>query len=344
MHQMATTMSNLAVVHDRGLGHYDRSVSYMQESLSLHGSVHTYKDDRMEETLKKYMKRLETSMSVSPQSSSMTNTRTRNAAKLSGKGFVPGASQALIRSASVFGNNDGIPTISFSENNHDFLLLGPLENELNPEQRVHGTILSWFDKPVADVGENNNHHHEFISFDDKNLRSFHHSTRTFRSIPVDLDDENVVNAELHLREIHQQVFEHLENDEIDEALDLFYSVMRSHRHKYGDIHHLVGTTLHNIGMIQMLDKRYNHARASFLEAMNIRSAALGTTHSDVLSSKIKLALILLAEGKIELSYESFNNLLVENNQYNIVQQQSQRQVQLLAKLLNNIGVSLTFCY
>ena len=78
-------------------------------------------------------------------------------------------------------------------------------------------------------------------------------------IPVDVDQGAVMDAELYLQGIHEQAADHLEHDEVDEALELFKSVLSSHRDKYGDIHHLVGTANHNIGLVFLFSQQYLQA-------------------------------------------------------------------------------------
>lgn len=73
----------------------------------------------------------------------------------------------------------------------------------------------------------------------------------------------------------------LQRNEFKDALDLFECSLKSHRQKYGDIHHLVGTGLHNSGIVLMLAEHYAEAKTCFQEAVSIRTAALGGTHPDV---------------------------------------------------------------
>jgi tetratricopeptide (TPR) repeat protein len=73
----------------------------------------------------------------------------------------------------------------------------------------------------------------------------------------------------------------LQHNEIDEALDLFESALKSHREKYGQVHHLVGSALHNIGIVHLFAGRYNVAQKYFQEAASVRSSALGSEHPDV---------------------------------------------------------------
>jgi tetratricopeptide (TPR) repeat protein len=72
-----------------------------------------------------------------------------------------------------------------------------------------------------------------------------------------------------------------QRNEIKDALDLFESALRSHRAKYGDIHHLTGAGLHNCGIVHMVAGNYVQARMCFQEAISIRTAALGYSHPDV---------------------------------------------------------------
>ena len=66
-----------------------------------------------------------------------------------------------------------------------------------------------------------------------------------------------------------------------DALDLFESALRNHKEKYGEIHHLVGTGLHNCGIVHMMAENYGQAKLCFQEAVTVRTAALGDSHPDV---------------------------------------------------------------
>jgi hypothetical protein len=104
---------------------------------------------------------------------------------------------------------------------------------------------------------------------------------SFVSVPVDLDGDYVVDAELHLSGIHAQVMRHLLREEVDEALELLRLTCKSHKLKYGNVHHLVGTALHNIALVHLYAGRYKDALWYFQEAVSVRVAALGTHHPDV---------------------------------------------------------------
>lgn len=317
IHQLALTMSNLGIVYEEGRQQYDRALGFVQESVALYESVFTFERDRMGDILTEYMERLERLRAE--------NTGDQTTSDQSAKVAVLDRSHTA-RSTELFGNSDGIPNkLSYDAfENDDFLLLGPLREAWTAENRVRQTVLAWFGKKEGADEKLA----AFVSFD-KNLRD---NTRSKRSIPVDLDGEHVVNAELHLKAIHTQVMEHVERGQIEDALDIFRGALRSHQEKYGEIHHLVGSTLHNMGMVYLYAQQYVHAQAAFVEAMNVRSAALGSNHIDVSSSKMKIGLIQLAKSDLARACDTFwdiRDCYLDTLGYGHP---------LLAKIMNNIGV------
>lgn len=247
------------------------------------------------------------------------------------------------RSISLFGSSDGVPHRRVSamlsmeqSDNHDFLLLGSLRPEQTVEQRVRETVLTWFGKQVDNI--------PIISFDarvgsfgDNGKISNHFGLakqplRSKESTPVDLDEETVLNADLHLNEIHKQAMEHLDFNEIEDALEVFCSALRSHRRKYGNVHHLVGSALHNIGMVLFFARRYHEAVAIFEDAVIVRHEALGPDHPDVQSSLVKIALLHMAMGSLHEAHDAFwaiRDKFLKVLRYGHPQ---------LAKLNNNVGV------
>jgi tetratricopeptide (TPR) repeat protein len=153
----------------------------------------------------------------------------------------------------VFGHSDGIP---MRRGTHpiDTIRMGSLTVESTLERRVHNAVVA-------------------------SMSSEGH--KSLASVPFDLDGELVHDAELHLGGIHAQVLKHVSRDEVDEALELLRSTCKSHKVKYGNAHHLVGTALHNIAMVNMYARRYKDALWYFQEAVSVRVAALGTDHPDV---------------------------------------------------------------
>ena len=125
-----------------------------------------------------------------------------------------------------------------------------------------------------------------------------------------------------------------QHNEIDEALDLFESVLASHKDKYGDIHHLVGSATHNIGLVQLFAERYGPAMDSFQEALAVRRAALGMEHPDVAASMMSIGMIQLVHRESEQARDTFLRVLVLLRRvlgYGHIQ---------VARVLNNLAVAL----
>jgi tetratricopeptide (TPR) repeat protein len=228
------------------------------------------------------------------------------------------------RSMTLFGNSDGVPSSRVNpwlwldeSDNHDFLLLGSLVPELSAEKRVHEALLFWNGKQsIKDSGESSREKMKEI------LKS-----------KLNFNGENVLDADLYLNEIHKQAMIYLDDNNIDAAIDLLLKAVRSHRAKYGETHHLVGSAIHNIGMVLFFAQRYSDALVTFENAVLIRDEALGSDHPDVVSSLIKIALIHLAMGNAHDAHDAFSDIrdkLLHNLKgYGLLQ---------LAKVHNNIGV------
>jgi tetratricopeptide (TPR) repeat protein len=90
---------------------------------------------------------------------------------------------------------------------------------------------------------------------------------------------------------------------------LFHSVLASHKDKYGDIHHLVGTANHNIGLVHLFAKHYTQALTYFHEAVTVRRASLGLDHPDVSASMMKIGMIQLLQRDAEQARDTFLKML-----------------------------------
>jgi tetratricopeptide (TPR) repeat protein len=111
---------------------------------------------------------------------------------------------------SVFGDMDGIPMRRIgaqspldaidATDNLDVILLGSLSNEYSPSQRVRAAVLAWFGKTLEEEDAKTL---PFVPFGGV-------TPRKRSCVPVDLDQDNVLDAELHLEGINQQAAEHLE--------------------------------------------------------------------------------------------------------------------------------------
>jgi hypothetical protein len=159
----------------------------------------------------------------------------------------------------VFGYSDGIP-MRHGSRPVDVIFMGSLKHELTLEQRVRNAVTSTFRSGMLGIIV---------------------ERTPPKSVPIDLDEGIVMDAELRLREIHALTLQHVRRNEIDEALELLQSTLRSHKLKYGQVHPLVGTALHNIALVNLFAGRYKGAEWYFQEAVSVRVAALGTHHPDV---------------------------------------------------------------
>lgn len=352
IYRLATTMSNLAVVCERNdtidsaISFFDEAVVFYESTqadtsgieMVVHRhierllaeqekrqheeetaltSLHEYKNSRYssqfhETTPTSYPLNLEISFSSAAQLS-LDESDDQKSSNDTDLDDIDGRSEAL------FGNFDGVPSRRIDtkwakelSNNNDFLLLGPLCPELNFEQRVHESVLTWFGKRVGNGPTSSFRPAESGGYAGKV------STRCgvmpapklkfVESIPDDVEEQNVLHAELHLRTIHKQAMEHLDRNEIEDAVDLFRCALRSHRQKYGHSHHLVGNNIHNIGMVFLFAKWYADALVTFEGAIIVRTKAFGPDHSDVQSSRIKMALVQLATGNFEQASSSLSEI------------------------------------
>lgn len=87
------------------------------------------------------------------------------------------------------------------------------------------------------------------------------------------------------RELHQRAQRHLEEGQLDEALALFESILKSHRKQYGDYHKFVGAALHNVAIVHIRAKRHGKALVACQEAVMVRRKVLGNFHLDLAVSK-----------------------------------------------------------
>lgn len=132
---------------------------------------------------------------------------------------------------------------------------------------------------------------------------------------------------------HLLLFKKKKYNEIQEALELFHSVLASHKDKYGDIHHLVGTANHNIGLVHLFAKRYTEALTYFQEAVTVRRASLGLDHPDVSASLMKIGMIQLLQRDAEQARDTFLKILRLTRKtlgYGHIQ---------VARVLNNLAVA-----
>lgn len=328
LYQMAITMGNLAMAFEKNR-EYERTIALLDDSRMMLGSMDCPVVQEMEKIVSDNLDRV-----IRVRDEAIDNANFFEGTDLPVTIEVVSEDEesvASARSAVLFGNSDGIPDsrrlaarMSITKTDiHDFILLGPLHPEQSNEERVQETMMTWFGKKV-DIESI-----PFVAFDDM-LDNSSGSNR--ESIPVDVDAGLVPNAELRLRQIHMQAMKHLDCNEIDDALDLFRSALHSHRAKFGHDHHLVGSALHNIGVVHLFAQQYDNALVAFEEAVLARVAALGDSHPDVQVSRMKIGLIHFAVGKMKSALQTFR--LIREKFLEVLGYGHPQ----MAKLLNNIGV------
>jgi tetratricopeptide (TPR) repeat protein len=209
--------------------------------------------------------------------------------------------------------------------------LGPLAPASTAMQQVRETVLAWFGTD---------------SFSFASMAKLSPATPRRKNPPSSVDSDgsnnnnnnnnnnNALDDELQLAEIHLQAVELLERNEAKQALELLRRTLLAQRQRHGNIHHLVGSSLHNIGMVLLFSKQYVQAHPCFVDAVHIRSEALGKDHPDVAASKMKLGLIQLAGGELEEARRTFRDIremFLGALGYGHPQ---------FAKIMNNLGVVL----
>ncbi len=367
IHRLAITMCNLAVAYE-GIGQVDQTTSLLEESISLYQSIeldtsideevvtkrlHFLIDHQYDERYKKIVD--VTVLNTSDEAEDgicqfyeLNHSRNSDAVQ----SFISSAfsdddeedahsndmSDTSERSLTLFGNSDGVPSSRVrpwlwleESDSHDFLLLGPLQPEFTVEQRVRETLCFWSDSGNGNATTSDSEADEART--GSNSLLLHPHAKEMLKYNLNFNGETVVDADLHLNEIHKQALTYLDENKIDAAVDILYGAVQSHRAKYGATHHLVGSAFHNIGMVLFVAQRYSEALAAFENAVVIRNESLHTNHPDIQCSWIKIALIHLAMGNIHRAHDIFSDIrdkLLQNDiGYGLVQ---------LAKVHNNIGV------
>ena len=223
---IAVTTGNIARIATRN-GDLDTASALFEEVLSLQESVLDDRDHPLIQTTNKAMacfsvgfkdNSLENfpAVAITPRKPTGATAKTEStsvASKTNGTSEValPGLDKGLINGTklSIFGNSDGIPMRRVGAkspldamddtDNLDVIVLGSLQFEYTPRQRIRSTVLHWFGKNIE---EDDDTKFPAVPFDK--------TPRKRIRIPVDMDHDNVVDAELYLHGINEQATEHLE--------------------------------------------------------------------------------------------------------------------------------------
>lgn len=117
-----------------------------------------------------------------------------------------------------------------------------------------------------------------------------------------------------------------------------------------DVHHVIGTAYHNLGIVQMWAGRYEHARFSFHAAVRIRTSCQMTNTTCLSVSLSKLGIIHFALDHFADALECFEGCLKlklglaylpNGEQQNIVSKKASLDPNSLeiGKIMNNMGVA-----
>jgi tetratricopeptide (TPR) repeat protein len=208
------------------------------------------------------------------------------------------------------------------EHNEDFLFLGQLMQELTPAQLVQECISG----AKQDCGDNVGRDSPplLVSFDEALPVSSRSPRSEISILSMGSDYLNAFNAD--------NFFQFIKGDSqaIDEALNVFQSALKSHKEKFGNNHHLVGSTLHNIGTLHLFAKQYTKAQVALEEAVLVREELYNS--EDACASLMKIALVQLAMGDCEAAETCFWDIrdqLIDDVGFGHPQ---------VPKIMNNIGV------
>jgi tetratricopeptide (TPR) repeat protein len=162
-----------------------------------------------------------------------------------------------------------------------------------------------------------------------------------------VDDKGAIAVITDVNDMAEAAQQHVEEGEYDLALVLFGRILNIYRHEYGDVHPLVASAYHNLGMVhsqraQLLLEgtlQQTHIRQQSLECFQAaaRTArdSLGKNHPNVAVSLVKIGFLLLQSRQYQPAVVTFEEALrirlvhYGNNPHPLV-----------ANLHNNLGVCL----
>jgi len=148
------------------------------------------------------------------------------------------------------------------------------------------------------------------------------------SVPIDLDDDAfIIDNPQHVQSVHQLVMVPLQARRFDSAISIFEKLQRGLDGNKKYIH-LVASTSHNIGMIQLCQGNYREALESFRKAVEIRKKCLPADHPDIAVSLQREGMAYFALDSIVEALKCFEAALAICTSMDNAR----------AKILNNIGV------
>jgi len=150
------------------------------------------------------------------------------------------------------------------------------------------------------------------------------------NVPIDIDEDTfIIETPHHLHSMHEIVAIPLRRGDYESALRVFEKILKGLKLRHEEKpHHLIGTTLHNIGVVQMWQGKFSEALYSFLHAVSMRRDSLPQNHPDIAVSLVRKSFAQLALDQVGCAYDSLTQALdlcpIENA--------------TRAKILNNLGV------
>ena len=150
------------------------------------------------------------------------------------------------------------------------------------------------------------------------------------NVPIDVDEEAfMVETSQHLRSVHDIASIYLSRQDYEGALTIFFKILKGLKLKHEEKpHFVIGSTLHNIGIIQMWQGRFSEALITFDQAVAMRMDVLPSKHPDIAVSLVRKAFCEFALDRLADSADSFGKALALCPAKNATR----------AKILNNIGV------
>jgi len=149
------------------------------------------------------------------------------------------------------------------------------------------------------------------------------------NVPIDLDDDAfMIENRHHVKSVHELVMVPLQARRFDSAVSIFEKLQRGLDGNKKYIH-LVASTSHNIGMIQLCQGKYREALESFRKAVQIRKDCLPDDHPDIAVSLQRKGMSHFALSSPLEALKCFEAALAICTSADNAR----------AKILNNIGVA-----
>jgi len=148
------------------------------------------------------------------------------------------------------------------------------------------------------------------------------------NVPIDIDDDAfMIDSPRHVVSIHEVVMAPLQARRFDSAISILEKLLRGldGNEKY---RHLLASTNHNIGMIQLCQGQYQKALESFRKAVDVRKECLPADHPDIAVSLEREGMAHFALASVLKALKCFEAALDICTSLDNAR----------AKILNNIGV------